>query len=106
MLASMHDKFQASLRNPPLTVNQLRAGRAIARLGIRELARASGVSATAISHLETGRTQTPHQTTMRALRATLTGYGVDFALGGWTRHLADACIGGERPDDAADDATR
>ena len=94
MLASMnnHGNFQggASRRNPPITVNQLRAGRAIARLGIRELASAAGLSATAISHLENGHTRNPHSATMLALRAALTAHGVDFAGGGWTRHLADA----------------
>jgi len=97
MLAGMNEnnKLQAgdaslSRSSIPLTANQLRAGRAIARLGIRELASASGLSTTTISHLETGRTRNAHQTTMRALRAALTAHGVDFALGGWTRHLDDA----------------
>lgn len=83
-----HNRFQAE--DPPITVNQVRAGRAIAQLGIRELARASGLSITAISHIETGRTRKPHLATLLALRAALTVRGVDFARGGWTRHIADA----------------
>ena len=94
MLASMNkhtsQASRATLSQSTLTANQLRAGRAIAQLRIRELAEASGVSATAISHLETGYTQTPHRATVVALRAALTAHGVAFALGGWTRHIADA----------------
>jgi len=75
-----------------ITINQLRAGRAIARLGVRELASAAGLSATALSHLETGRTRNPHKTTLAALRAALAACGVDFAPGGWIRHSADAYV--------------
>lgn len=74
-----------------ITINQLRAGRALARLGVRELARAAGLSATALSQLETGRTRNPHKTTLFALRVALAACGVDFASGGWIRHSADAC---------------
>ena len=89
-----HNRLQAG--DPPITVNQVRAGRAIAQLGIRELASASGLSISAISHIETGRTRKPHLGTMLALRAALTVHGVDFARGGWTRHIADA-HGGQCP---------
>ena len=72
-----------------LTRAQVRAGRALARLGIRDLAAAAGVSATAVSHIETGRTGQAHATTLRALRAALEGHGVEFADEGWVRRHPD-----------------
>jgi transcriptional regulator with XRE-family HTH domain len=93
-----HDKPESDIATPSpsfrscesITVNQLRAGRAIARLSVIELASAAGLSATTISQLETGRTRTPHKATMSALRSALTACGIDFVAGGWTRHIGDA----------------
>jgi transcriptional regulator with XRE-family HTH domain len=75
-----------------ITVNQLRAGRTIARLGVRELASAAGLSPTSLSLLENGHTRDPHKTTLTALRAALAARGIDFAPGGWTRHINDAYV--------------
>ena len=104
---SKHDKLQpdddaSSPDDPcsqPMTVNQLRAGRAIARLGVRELAKAAGLSVTAISRLESGHTRNPHKATLAVLRAALAARGVDFAPGGWTRHISDACATQRPPSD-------
>ena len=85
----------------PITVNQVRAGRAIARLSVRDLASAAGLSPAALSHLETGHTRTPHKATLSALRAALTAHGIDFAPDGWTRHIGDACAAQHPPSEGA-----
>ena len=72
-----------------LTRNQIRAGRTLANLGIRELAREAGLSPTAISHIETGRTEQAHESTLRALRVALERQGVEFAVDGWVRLIDD-----------------
>ena len=73
-----------------LTVNQLRAGRAITRLGVRQLASASGLSAAAISQIENLHTDAPHKSTLQALRKALESHGVEFGAEGWIRHVTDA----------------
>lgn len=72
-----------------LTRNQIRAGRVLTGLGIRELAAAAGISPTALSQIETGRTEHAHATTLRALRTTLEGLGVEFGPEGWIRRRDD-----------------
>ena len=72
-----------------ITVHQLRGGRVLARLGIREMARAAGVSPTAVTHLETGFTKSPRPHTRQVIRAVLERHGVVFGPGGWIRHADD-----------------
>lgn len=73
----------------PITRNQLRAGRILASLGVRDLAKLTGLSSTAIGQIETGRTTAPHQQTVGALVTALQGCGIEFAPGGWVRHHED-----------------
>ena len=65
----------------------LRAGRMLAWL---DQVSAAGVSSTAISHIESGRTRNPKQATQIASRTTLEACGIEFAPGGWLRHIDDA----------------
>lgn len=73
-----------------LTRTQIRAGRTIAGLGVRDLAIAAGLSPTAVSQIETGRTEQPHESTLRSLRTALEEHGVQFNPGGWLRRRDDA----------------
>jgi transcriptional regulator with XRE-family HTH domain len=87
------------------TRRQLRAARALADIGIRQLARAAGLSPTAISQIETGKTLSARPATLRALRRVFVGYGIEFGPRGWIRHNDDASgLAPERaePDDPRD----
>lgn len=72
-----------------VTPKQLRGGRVLSGLGVRELAQASGLSPTSISQIETGRTKTPHPATLDSLRAALEESGIEFGSNGWIRHVDD-----------------
>lgn len=82
---------------PTLTAHQLRAGRVLAGLGIRDMAIAAGISATAVSLIERGHTKAPQQTTQEALKTALEKRGIEFAPGGWVRHVGDALAGQTMP---------
>lgn len=73
----------------PITKNQLKAGRLLAGLGIRDLAEMSRISATAINMIETGRTESPRVQTLIALKNALQQSGIEFMGGGWVRHCDD-----------------
>lgn len=70
---------------------QIRAGRILAGMSLRELAESANVSGATISKLEQGRTRNPRNVTVHALRDALARKGIEFAPGGWVRI---------RPDDA------
>ena len=72
-----------------ITKNQLKAGRALAGLGIRSLAEMTGHSPTSISLIETGKTRRPRAETLETLERVLTEQGVQFHRGGWARHRDD-----------------
>lgn len=74
----------------PITKTQLKAGRTMADLGIRELARNARISSTAINLIETGKTRTPREQTLVALKSALQAHGVEFDDGGWVRLADDA----------------
>ncbi len=73
-----------------ITRHHLRAGRAISGIAVRDLAERARLSPTAISQIETGKTQTPREKTLMSLASVLSGAGVEFAGGGWVRHRDDA----------------
>lgn len=73
----------------PITRNQLKAGRLLAGLGIRDLANMAKISSTAINLIETGRTEAPRVQTLLALKNALQQSGVEFLGGGWVRHCDD-----------------
>lgn len=73
----------------PMTRNQLKAGRLLANLGIRELGERACISPTAINQIETGKTKKPRVQTLEALKQVLQGLGVEFLPGGWVRHCGD-----------------
>ena len=73
----------------PITRNQLKAGRLLAGLGIRDLAEMARISSTAINLIETGRTEAPRVQTLLALKTALQQAGVEFNGGGWVRHCND-----------------
>ena len=81
---------QLDVAHARLTVSQLRAGRTIARLGVRELARACGLSPATVTSIETGGTNTPRDSTLEALRGALQRHRVEFGPDGWTRDIGDA----------------
>ncbi len=72
-----------------LTRAQVRAGRVLAGLGVRALAKDADLSPTAISQLETGRTEHAHESTLKKLRDTLENHGIEFRSGGWLRRRDD-----------------
>ena len=72
-----------------LTVSQIRAARALTRLGLRELARETDLSTTALSDIETGKTSNPRRATLDALQSALEAHGVEFGANGWIRHESD-----------------
>ena len=72
-----------------MTARQLRGARVLASLGVRELAEAAGLSPTAVSQIETGRTKTPHSTSLDVLRTALEDHGIEFGPNGWIRHVDD-----------------
>ena len=73
----------------PITRNQLKAGRLLAGLGIRDLAELASISSTAINLIETGRTESPRVQTLIALKTALQQVGIEFLGGGWVRHCQD-----------------
>ena len=77
----------------PITRNQLKAGRLLAGLGIRDLAELAKISSTAINLIETGRTEAPRVQTLLALKNALQQSGVEFLGGGWVRHCDDLSNG-------------
>lgn len=77
----------------PITRNQLKAGRLLAGLGIRDLAELAKISSTAINLIETGRTEAPRVQTLLALKNALQQSGVEFLGGGWVRHCNDLSNG-------------
>lgn len=77
----------------PITRNQLKAGRLLAGLGIRDLAEMARISSTAINLIETGRTEAPRVQTLLALKNALQQSGVEFLGGGWVRHCDDLSNG-------------
>ena len=86
----LQDDDQPSLDDAELTARQLRAGRALVRMGVRELARAAQVSPASVSSFETGRNASPRLQTRRSLRQALVENGVDFGPHGWIRHRDEA----------------
>lgn len=64
---------------------QLRAGRILAGMNVRELAAAARLSEGAVRNLERGRTKVPREATLMALCDALARRGVEFAPGGWVR---------------------
>ncbi len=72
-----------------ITRHQLRAGRFLAGLGVRELGELAQLSPTAINQIETGRTLNPHKSTAESLAKILISKGVDFGCGGWVRLHSD-----------------
>ncbi len=76
-----------------ITWRQVRGGRRLAGLDVRELAELSGRSAVTIANLESGLTRTPQQATLDSTRQALEGQGIEFASGGWVRHLGDRVSG-------------
>ena len=73
----------------PITRNQLKAGRLLANLGIRELGKLAQISPTAINQIETGKTVKPRVQTLTALKEVLQAKGIEFGSGGWVRHCDD-----------------
>lgn len=67
-------------------------------LGVREIAIGANMSPTAVSQFMTGRTSHPHDTTRAAIRRALENQKIQFAPGGWVRHLDDGNGGGIIPD--------
>ena len=72
-----------------MTANQLRAGRVLAGLSLRDIAKAAGLSVTAIAKLETGTTRRPRISTLQALQTILESHDIEFAPCGWVRHRGD-----------------
>lgn len=100
----MQDEDQQGYTSWP-TRRQLRAARALADIGVRQLARAAGLSPTAVSQIETGKTMSARPATLQALRRVFAGHGIEFGPRGWIRHRDDASdIAPEHgaPDDARD----
>jgi transcriptional regulator with XRE-family HTH domain len=73
----------------PITRTQLRAGRTMAGLGMRELSALTRVSTTAIANIESGKSEQPHVQTLERLRDALQMQGIEFLRGGWVRHRDD-----------------
>ncbi len=72
-----------------ITRKQLLAGRIVAGLSVRELARFAGYSSTTIHQLETGKTKAPRARTVEAVKTVLEARGVEFSHGGWVRTIND-----------------
>ena len=71
------------------TSAQLRAGRALAGLNVRDLAAAAGVSPSSVTLLESGKTASPRPQTLDAIQSALEVHGVDFTADGWVRRRDD-----------------
>ena len=76
-------------RDNAITSRQIRAGRVLAGLGVRELARLASVSVTSLNKIETGKTETPHAHTLERIESALRGVDIEFGRGGWVRHRDD-----------------
>ena len=72
-----------------MTGNQLRAGRTLAGLGLRDIAKVAGVSVTTVVNLETGNTGRPRISTLEKLQTELESHDIEFAPCGWVRHRGD-----------------
>lgn len=72
-----------------MTANQIRAGRVLAGLGLRDIAKAANVSVTAVANLETGSTRRPRISTLQTLQTILESHDIEFASCGWVRHRGD-----------------
>ena len=72
-----------------VTGNQIRAGRTLAGLGMRDIAKVAGISVTAVVNLETGKTDRPRISTLEKLQTELESHGIEFAPCGWVRHRGD-----------------
>lgn len=73
----------------PITRIQLRAGRIMAGLGMRELSALTRISTTTIANIESGKSEQPHVQTLERLREALQTQGIEFLGGGWVRHRDD-----------------
>ena len=83
-----------------LSVHQLRAGRLLSGLGVRELANECGVSVGSIANIENRRTDRPRKNTLEAMRVALEGRGVEFGPKGWVRHVDDGLFGDDDEQEA------
>lgn len=90
-----------------VTSKQIRGARVLSGLGVRELAEVAGISPTAVSQIETGRTKSPHTTTLDVLRTALEDHGIEFGPNGWIRHVGDHQDGpGDSPTRPPDERQR
>ena len=80
----------------PVTRHQLRAGRALADLRLRQFAELVGMSCTTIHQIEKGHTKSPLPRTVAALRDTLSSLDIEFRPGGWVRLKTDRDHGCDR----------
>ena len=76
--------------NWPVTRHQLRAGRILAGLRVRQFAQMVGMSCTTINQIEKGHTKSPLRRTVVSLRDALQSTDIEFAPGGWVRLRSDA----------------
>lgn len=75
----------ADLRSACPSPHQVRAGRVLAGLGLRDLAARTGLAFSTIQAIETGSTRRPRAATLEAVRAVLVAAGVEFDGAGWVR---------------------
>jgi transcriptional regulator with XRE-family HTH domain len=88
------------MRTENISRSQLKAGRALARMDQKDVARAAGVSENTYSSLESGAGEqiSAHASTLRRVIGALEAEGIRFVPGGAIRQIAR----GEQPtDDAA-----
>ena len=68
---------------------QLKAGRILAGLGVRDLAARTGLAFSTIQAIESGSTRRPRVATLEAMRSVLVDAGIEFGDAGWVRHGDD-----------------
>ncbi|MBB3018528.1 GAF domain-containing protein [Microvirga lupini] len=64
----------------PLTSEQIRAGRALLNWSVRELADASGISATTIKRIEAQGSDSVRKASIEAIRRTMETHGIEFTI--------------------------
>ena len=80
----------APLRRSRLRPNQLKAGRLLSGLGLRELSARTGHSLSTIQAIENGCTRRPRAATLDSLQSALVDAGIEFDSAGWVRHSDDS----------------
>ena len=81
---------QSVLRDDRLiTRHQLRAGRVLSGLTVRGLAERAGLTSSAVNQIETGKTDSPRENTLKSLESALRDADIEFVRGGWVRHRSD-----------------